>query len=248
MAKLEGILQLRGTIGNMTFSHTENGIVVREKSKLTKERIETDPVFIRTRENMAEFSTAGKSAKLLSAAFRTSLPHAKGKALFPRLLKLMKFALNEDVTNLRGLRTVIDGDLSIAEGFNFNDRSPLGSMFYVPFTTSVDRVTGELEVTLPVYIPVDTIVAPPNATHYKIVATGAELNFTDYTVTKDIQSTGFLSYDSTASTLATLTCALPANSTHPLALSLGIEFYMQVGATKYPLKDGSAHAIVKLDA
>lgn len=44
-----------------------------------------------------------------------------------------------------------------------------------------------------------------------------------------------------------MTCSLPANSTNPLALSLGIEFYMEVGAVKYPMKDGSAHAIVKLD-
>jgi hypothetical protein len=141
----------------------------------------------------------------------------------------------------------VDGQLSLAEGFNFNGNTPLDSMFYVPFTTTIDRVTGEIEVTLPVYIPVDSIIAPVNATHYRIIATGAELNFTDYSETHDKQQTDYVELNSTATALTTLTCALPANSTKPLALALGIEFYMESGAQKYPLKDGSAHAIVKLD-
>ena len=247
MAKLEGILKLRGTIGNMTFSHTEDGIIVSEKSGVSKERIESDPAFIRTRENMAEFSTAGKSAKLLSAAFRSSIPNAKGKRLFARMHRLMKFALNEDLVSLRGLRTVLNGNLGLFAGFNFNDKSPLDAVSNIPYTATIDRVAGELEVTLPAYIPMDTIVAPTGATHYRLVATAAELNFTDYTSAKDKQQTGYLALDATPTALSSLTCALAPNSTHPLMLSLGIEFFMEVGATKYPMKDGCAHAIVKLD-
>ena len=91
------------------------------------------------------------------------------------------------------------------------------------------------------------IIAPNGATHYRVVATGAELNFTDYLETHDKQQTGYLLLDSTPTSATALTCTLPVNSTHPLMLGLGIEFFMDSGGTKYPLKDGSAHAIVKLD-
>jgi hypothetical protein len=64
----------------------------------------------------------------------------------------------------------------------------------------------------------------------------------------DKQSTGYLNFDSTPTTLTTLTCAVPANSTLPLVISLGIEYYLEDDGTKYPLKDGSSHAIVKVDA
>jgi hypothetical protein len=108
-------------------------------------------------------------------------------------------------------------------------------------------VTGELEVTAPAYIPVDNLLFPNQATHYKVIATGAELNFTDYTEVHNKQTSAFIALDSNASAPLTLTCALPANSTHPLVLSLGIEFYIDDDGQKYPLRDGSAHAIVKVD-
>ena len=115
MAKLEGILKLRGTIGNMTFSHTKNGIIVGEKTSIDKTRIETDPAFARTRENMAEFSAAGKAASLMVKSFKASLPSAKDETTFPRLLKVLRLAVNYDTTNIRGQRTVTDGNLGLAE-------------------------------------------------------------------------------------------------------------------------------------
>lgn len=238
---------MRGTIGNMTFAHTKNGVVVREKTTLNKARIDTDPAYARTRENNADFKTAAKSAKLLSSAFRASLPGARDSGIFTRSLKFMKQALNFDTTNVRGKRNVVDGQLSVMEGFNFNAGSPLDSILFVPYTATITRTSGEIEVVLPAYIPVDSMIAPVNATHFRIIATGAELNFTDYQEVHDKQQTVDLALNSTATTPVTLTCTLPANSTQPLVLALGIEFLMESGATKYPLKDGSAHAIIKLD-
>ena len=231
----------------MTFAHTKNGVVVREKTSLNKARIDTDPAYARTRENNADFKTAAKSAKLVSSAFRASLPGARDSGIFTRSLKFMKQALNFDTTNARGQRNVVDGQLTVMEGFNFNAGTPLDSIFFVPFTATINRTSGELEVVLPAYIPVDSMIAPVNATHFRIIATGAELNFTDYQEVHDKQQTLDLALNSTATTSTTLTCTLPANSTQPLVLALGIEFLMQSGATKYPLKDGSAHAIIKLD-
>ena len=248
MAKLEGILPLRGTIGNMTFAHTKNGVIVREKTSLNKARIDTDPAYARTRENNADFATAAKSAKLLSSAFRASLPGARDSGIFTRSLKFMKQALNFDTTNVRGQRNVVDGQLSTIDGFNFNAGTPLDSIFFVPYTASIDRTSGEVEVVLPAYIPTDSVLAPVNATHYRIVATAAELNFTDYQEVHETQQPAEVALNSTTTMSTTLTCTLPANSTQPLVLALGIEFLMESGATKYPLKDGSAHAIIKLDA
>lgn len=248
MAKLPGILPLRGTIQEMTFAHTKNGVVVKKKTSVTKERMDTDPAYVRTRESMADFKTASKSAKLLFTAFRNSIPAAKDSELFTRTQALMREAMSFDTSHGRGLKTVADGKPTLLEGFNFNTNSRLESLMFVEFTTTIDRVTGEVEVSLPAYVAEDVIVAPQGATHYRIVATAAELNFTDFAQQHNKQETGYLPLDNQATAASTLTCIVPENSTHPLAVSIGIEFFIDDNGTKYPLKDGSAHAVVKVDA
>jgi hypothetical protein len=177
MAKLPGILPLRGTIQEMTFAHTRNGIVVKKKTNLTKERMDTDPAFARTREAMADFRTATKSARLLYAALRPNLPAVKDSDAFNRTQSIMKEAMRADITHPRGQKTVTDGDLTVVQGFDFNKDHPQQNLCFIPYTATADRVAGKLEVTLPVYIPADSLIAPSNATHYRIVVTGAELNF-----------------------------------------------------------------------
>ena len=248
MAKLPGILPLRGTIQEMTFAHTRNGVIVKKKTNLTKERMDSDPAFARTREAMADFRTATKSARLIYNALRGSLPAVKDSDAFTRTQSIMKEAMRADNTNPRGQKTVTDGNLAVVQGFDFNKSNPLENLCFIPYTTTVNRVAGELEVTLPVYIPTDTLIAPSNATHYRIVVTGAELNFSNLAKVVDKQMTSYLVLDSTPTALSTLTCAMPANSTHPMVISLGVEYFLEDDGTKYPLKDGSSHAIVKVDA
>jgi hypothetical protein len=120
MAKLEGILPLRGTIGNLTFSHTKNGIIASQKTSITKERVKTDPAFKRTMENAGEFKTAGKAAKLVFDAFRWSVAKATHQMLFSEILRVTSRTLDGDMIHGRGERSVTGADLNMLEGFNFN--------------------------------------------------------------------------------------------------------------------------------
>lgn len=63
MAKQSGILPLEGTIGNISFFKTKDGFLARQKGGVSAQRIATDPAFARTRENMAEFTKAGKASQ-----------------------------------------------------------------------------------------------------------------------------------------------------------------------------------------
>ena len=50
MAKLKGIIKLEGTLDNWTFYKGKEGYLVKTKSGVSKERIQNDPAFERTRE------------------------------------------------------------------------------------------------------------------------------------------------------------------------------------------------------
>ncbi len=238
MAKQEGIIRLRGTVGNITFQKTPNGYLARNKAFVTKERIERDPSFQRTRENNAEFKNATVSGKLLRVSIASLLQNVKDFLLVARLTKVMLAVVKSDPTDVRGARTVANGDSSLLQGFNFNGNAELTTVFTQPYTTAVDRVGGTLDVTVPSFVPTDGIVAPEGTTHFMIVSAGMEVDFAGGVFVSAYSSSDVTPWDSTATDEIDLSNAVTAASTNPLFLVLGIQFFQQVNGVNYSLKNG----------
>ena len=59
----------------------------------------------------------------------------------------------------------------------------------------------------------------------------------------DAQESAVLPLDSAQMAALTLVNEVTANSTHPLFLVLGIEFYQNVNGVDYPLKNGTFNAL-----
>lgn len=243
MAKQKGIIKLDGTIGGITFYKSQDGYLAREKGGVPADRIANDPAFQRTRENGEEFGRAGKAGKILRNAIRALLQNASDSRMVSRLTQIMVDVIHEDTTNPRGQRNVIDGEAELLEGFEFNINGKLGTTLYAPFTGTIDRVAGTLTANVPAFVPINMIAAPGGTTHFKIVSAGAEVDFENETFVMDSQASGILPWDATATVVINLANAVTANSTHPLFLALGIEFYQQVNGQMYPLKNGAYNAL-----
>ena len=239
MAKQKGIIKLDGTIGGITFyKSTQDGYLAREKGGVSADKIANDPAFQRTRENGEEFGRAGKAGKLLRNAIRAMLQNAADSRMVSRLTQKMVEVIQEDITNPRGQRNVIDGEAELLEGFEFNISGKLGTTLYAPFIGTIDRVAGTLTADIPAFVPINMLAAPGGSTHFKIVSAGAEVDFENETFVMDSQATAILPWDATATAIINLANAVTANSTHPLFLALGIEFYQQVNGQMYALKNG----------
>jgi hypothetical protein len=243
MAQQKGIIPLKGTIGNITFYKTKDGYLAREKSGLNAERIANDPSFARTRENGAEFGRAGNAGKVLRSAIRALLLNTADSRMIARLTREMMKVIQADAVNERGLRNVIDGEAELLNGFEFNANSKLGTVLFAPFTQSINRVTGVLEINIPSFIPVNMIAAPSGATHYKLVSAGAEVDFEQKNFTVAMSNPTPAIIDVNATQVLTLTHQVTANSTRPLFLVLGIEFYQEVNGNLYSLKNGAFNAL-----
>jgi hypothetical protein len=89
------------------------------------------------------------------------------------MLKIVK----TDATSDRGLRNVIDGEVDLLLGFDFNLNGKLGTTLYAPFTAVIDRAAGTLTINVPAFVPLNMITAAGGATHFKFNATGAEIDF-----------------------------------------------------------------------
>ena len=247
MAQQKGIIPLKGTIGNITFYKSKDGFMAREKGGLDANRIANDPAFQRTRENGAEFGRAGKAGKLLRTALRSLIQNISDSRMIARLTKEMMKVVKADETNPRGYRNATDGDAVLLKGFEFNSNSKLGTTLFAPFTYNLNRVSGELSVNIPSFIPINMIAAPAGATHFKITSAGAEIDFANAVHVTDFKATAQLPWDTTVTAVADLVNVVTANSTHALFLLLGIEFYQEVNGEKYPLKNGAFNALAVVE-
>lgn len=243
MAKQKGIIKLEGTIGDITFVKTKNGYIAKEKTALNGDRIASDPAFQRTRENGAEFGRAGKASKMMRSAFRSVLQSVSDSTVTARLTKDMMRVIQADTTSNRGDRNVIDGEAELLQGFDFNEQGKLTTTFFAPFTSTIDRVTGTLSVDIPPFVPDVMIGYPSGATHFKITTSGAAIDFEGETFEQESAESAVLPIDGAATAVLNLVNHVTANSTHPLFLIMGIEFYQEVNGVKYPLKNGAFNAL-----
>ncbi|MNQ66335.1 hypothetical protein D3C85_808250 [compost metagenome] len=239
MARQKGIIKLKGTIGDITFYKTKDGHLAREKGGIDASRIANDPAFQRTRENGSEFGRAGKAGKTLRTALRTLLINSADNRMVSRLTQAMVKVIQADVVNERGLRNVIDGEAELLVGFEFNIGGKLGTTLFAPFVGTIDRVAGTITADLASFIPANMIAAPSGTTHFKIISAGAEIDFEAEVFVTTNSETAILPWDMTPTVAINHLNAVTPNSTKPLFLALGVEFYQEVNGRMYPLKNGS---------
>lgn len=243
MARQQGIIKLKGTMGDITFYRTADGYMAREKGGISAERMRTDPAFQRTRENMSEFGRAGTAGKVLRSTILGLLRTAADRRMVSRLTKEMVKVLQLDAVNPRGLRNVIDGEAELLQGFEFNIHGKLSTSIAAPFVSAIDRVAGKTTIDIGALIPTDSIIAPAGSTHYKLVSAGMDVNFETATFVSSIKETAILPVDSVLTAPVNLENTLTPASVNPIFLVLGINFYQEVNGTFYELKNGAYNAL-----
>ncbi|WP_370089418.1 hypothetical protein [Ekhidna sp.] len=247
MARQKGIIKLKGTIGDVSFYKTKDGYLAREKGGVDGDRIKNDPAFQRTRENGSEFGRAGKAGRILRNAFRLMLQNASDSKVASRLTREMLKVVQSDAANARGERTVQDGDLDLLVGFDFNNDGKLSATMYTPFASVIDRGAGTLTVTIPDFIPSNTIAFPQGATHMKIVAGAAIVNFETEEIEFNRAESAEIVLGPQNEATFDLVANVTAGSPDDLFLVLGLEFMQEVNGTMYPLKNGAYNPLTLIE-
>lgn len=243
MAKVNSIIGLQGTVGNVTFYRTKYGLFAREKSQLDGKTIATDPRFQRTRENMKEFSRAAKACKLLRAAFLPVLQKVNDNECATRLMKAMMKVIKADTNSVRGERNVLDGNLGLIKGFEFNIKSGLDARFFPKCVASINRAKGQFKIDIPAFEPGSTLAVPKKATHFNLFSAGASLDFNKEKYEVDIKTSDAISINDLRTAPLHLSHTIEPGSTHPLFLVLGIEFLRESHGVKNTLSNGTLNAM-----
>ncbi|RLZ07128.1 hypothetical protein EAH69_11800 [Faecalibacter macacae] len=105
---------------------------------------------------------------MLRTVFRAVLLKSADSRMVGSLTRDMVKVIKTDTVSERGQCNVNNGDLSLLKGFDFNINGKLSTTLYAPYTTSLDRVDGEVVVDIPAFVPINMINAPSGTTHFKL--------------------------------------------------------------------------------
>jgi len=188
-----------------------------------------------------------KAGKVLRNSIRQLLQNVNDSRMVSRLTKEMVKVIQMDETNPRGQRNVIDGEAELLIGFDFNANGKLGNTIYAPWTSTLDRATGEAGVTFDPFVPFHMIAAPGGTTHFKLTAAAMEIDFENESYIAPTGETAVFPWNNTITAAIDIPLQLTADSTKPLFLALGVEFFQEVNGDRYPLKNGAFNAIKLID-
>jgi hypothetical protein len=243
MARQTGLIKLRGTLDNVNFYKTQDGVLARMNTSIDAKRIANDSAFIRTRENGAEFGASAKAGKIIRDAIHPLLILASDNRVSARMMKIMTGVKNFDATSSRGKRNVATGindpaAKELLKGFNFNERSNLGNVLAKPF--SVVQTTGEISISD--VIPLNDISFPPGATHVTLQSGWAKIDFVTGAGDLQLSPATSLPIDETLQTISLIPASAPTGSGIDVHV-LCIAFYQDVNGNQYPLKNGAFNAL-----
>lgn len=260
MAKNVGIVQFTGSIGNVTGTAYNGKVYIQKKGGVPKVRIETDPVFQRTRENMNEFRGVVQGSKEFLTALAGLKRILADKRVFNRLVKVVKkIQLRADGTRgERPIQFATYGQEMV--GFQLHDLNALGSLFAGNVTVSAPQSGKGAAFSVAAFNPKDMFTPPKGATHARLVGAAVlqgDLSYDDLTnswiyANGDSGATGIerstyidLSSDSQEAISLTATMAGVTDTDGGAVLCVfGVEFYQEVDGNYYLLYDTNGGVVL----
>ena len=248
MPKQIGVHRIVGTTGKMTYSKTRDGFQAREKTVVNVDKMKKSPSYARVLENNAHFAEAGKASKLFRSAFIGLVKTCADSRLTSRVTTRMLQVVNSDATSERGKRKVTKGDMQLLKDLELNVGLSFTNALHTPYTVAFDRATGLYTVTINRSEQGFDASLTTGATHFRILAAVAELDFDNQTKISDLKASEDFEGSILSSESITLSPKVTPASTLPQILVLGVQFFMQEHGKSYFLpKDFNAAAIVQVN-
>lgn len=196
------------------------------RKRLLSRRKRRTIFFQKKRKINSELIHAARTAKLIrTITCAGPIILQNDRSRFRRIAKfLLQKVIKADKFNAPGERNVCNGDLKLLEGFELNDDIPLSEILQAQYTSCIDVNSGSMRIYFPSFIPSKQLIIPDNATHCKIIAVGASLNFNYYNATIESDSSPLISLIEDQVPSFSLNLQLSPGDGHAMMLVLGISY------------------------
>jgi hypothetical protein len=251
MAKQAGALLLTGSIDNLSFYYNkEYGMLVRRKGGPDSERVKRDPRFAKTRARAEEFRQAVMAGKCLRISMYPLMRHVADAQLTARMNAAFVKVVQSDKKNPPGERSATMGDAGLLKGFEFNRRELMSevtsknSKQVFHYSTNMNYALGMMTVYINQFNP-KKLQAPEGATHCRIGAIGAAIDFDKQDFSRSEDNSDMISLQATSIAAFTLHVHPAAETGHSLFLGLGVRFYKPNSQGGYDAIKGGMMAVVE---
>lgn len=223
--------------GGITFFTGKNGSIICRSKPGPNKQMKTHPRYQRTREHQALFAAAATAGKEIRACFRdwtNRIPHPHLAArLSTKLMRVMNAGGCED----RMKPCLHKGDISLLEGFDFNPKVNIHSVYRGPYSLLVTKNNRRIDFSIPSFVPASAIeMSTDSPTHFnlvpQLVAYNPEKgnhNLVGLTHTKPLPLDG----TPTEPISIKHRIILPGNLV--VLFTLGIRFYQKINDEYYPM-------------
>jgi hypothetical protein len=242
MAKQKGIIQIVGTIGNVTGRRTKDGFIIQEKPGPTREQVLNDPEFEETRKMYTEFGGASKGAKILQDIFLPAIFPCKDNVVHHRLTTLLRQVINTDTASAKGQRCLSYGESRLLKGFSWNIKSDLWRILGFDIKFHFETEDGEVIFHIPAYVPANQMKVNPSATHYRITISAAELSWQKNGPAAEMFTTDYMPVNNERTFPLSGMLLMTPGTTKPIAICVKVDWHMKVNKDMWPSRNSKYNA------
>lgn len=211
---------------------------------MTAEQLAKSVNHARSREAASEFRMASKAGKLFLDSIRAVIAGPIGRSLSGRIFSAMRKVVVLDPINDRGDRNVADGPIQKLREFEINPRAPLSNTLKIDPVPIINRQKGEMTLHFPTMAPRTALSIPQEATHFKLIAAGLDIDFKQFTKASDIQESELFSLAKKKIPAFQITTITKPKSNGVLFLLAGIRFYqVTLNGSEYILHNTAYNAL-----
>lgn len=261
MARQLGHIKYKGTIGEIRHFKIKGmtGNFAGLKGGATGDQIKNDPGFVRTRENMNEFSACARAGRSVRVGLNMLMKQMSDSQLTGRLTAIMKKINLEDQSEARGYRAILVSTQSkYLLGLNFNRNFSFDGSFIAPFTLVSNEARNSSTLTVPAFSPAKSVIAPAGATHFRLINAVSIISDFAYNentkvyepIEPGLNETSKVEYSAYLDLTTEITVPTVLTSAFAETLELtdnitvlncvGIEFYQKAGTDYYLFNNGHA--------
>ena len=195
-----------------------------------------------TMENAIAFGMAASAGKLLRNAISPLLDGVKDASGHQRLIKKLMEVIMKNPSGVKseGLK---NGNLELLCGYDFNNKSYETARLFSGISATINRNAGYMTLSVPSFDAAIDIVAPKNATHYKLLSVGVGADFRKRTFDSDIQRTELLPLAARCTRPVTFIHEIGVEDSNTLLLVVAIKFYAICGIGLLPFKGRSFNPV-----
>lgn len=243
MAKQTGLIDLKGTLGGLSFYSSVFGNLVRRKGGPSKALIKKHPNFKSMREHHAEFANCAMAGKLFRQSLKVFTVQAPDYSLVWRVTQVMNQIKDLDLSSKRGKRSVAKGIKSLAgqallKNFELNSKAPLKKILKRNYTVENNNLK------IMALVPKRDLLAPKGASHVKFSFIVLRIDFENKTAVAETKTVELALSKNPVDVL--LKPAIPKGSGQ-LIFMLQLKFEQAVNGKQYLLEDKTGNSMSVLE-